>query len=134
MADNIEVNDAEDVSVDTAIESLNGAFIDSLLRNNAEIRKDRALAIQESAEMLYKRKVEDIEARIKLLKRDRASMLDLSPTNKQSLMVASDFKAEDFVAKDISLGVEIRNEMIILEIAKARYNELFVKSSKSKTR
>lgn len=40
-------------------------------------------------------------------------------------MVASDFAADKFVAKDLELGIKIRNLEIKLEIATARYRELF---------
>lgn len=106
-----------------------GAFLSSLVRNNRQIREDRALAIHEVAEITYKRRVENIELKIKQLKRERDNMLDLSPTNAQSLVLASDFKEEDFVNKDITLGIEIRNLEIQLEIARERYQHLFVEAS-----
>jgi hypothetical protein len=102
-----------------------GAFIDSLKRNNKQIRADRADAIGEDAEVIYKRKVEDLELRIKKMRREQENMLDLSPTNAQSLIVASDFDAEAYATKDLELGVAIRNEEIKLEIAKRRYAYLF---------
>lgn len=104
---------------------LKGAFVDSLVRNNKKIREDRAIAIAESAEMLYGREVEDTELKIKQLKRDRESMLDLSPTDAQSLVLATDFDAKKFVEKDIQMGISIRNLEITLEIAKSRYTHLF---------
>lgn len=107
------------------LEGMKGAFVGSLIRNNKKIREDRAIAIAESAEMLYKRKIEDTEIKIKQLKRDREAMLDLSPTDAQSLVLASDFDAQKFVEKDIQMGTEIRNLEITLEIAKNRYNHLF---------
>lgn len=102
-----------------------GAFLSSLKRNNKQIRDDRAVAIGESAQLIYKRAVEDLEVDIKQMKRDQENMLDLSPTNSMSLVVASDFKADEYVKKDLALGVEIRNAEIKLEIAKKRYNYLF---------
>jgi hypothetical protein len=105
---------------------LKGAFIESLKRNNKQIRTDRAEAIGEDVELLFKRTVEDIEMRITRMKRERENMLDLSPENAQSLVLASDFDAEAFVNKDIALGVKIRNEEIKLEIAKKRFNYLFI--------
>lgn len=107
------------------LEQMQGAFVGSLVRNNKKIREDRAIAIAESAEMLYKRNVEDTELKIKQLKRDREAMLDLSPTDAQSLVLASDFDAQAFVEKDIKLGLDIRNLEIVLEIAKSRYEHLF---------
>jgi hypothetical protein len=108
-----------------ALGEMKGAFVGSLVRNNKKIREDRAIAIAESAEMLYKRQVEDTELQIKQLRRDREAMLDLSPTDAQSLELASDFDAKKFVEKDIQLGIAIRNLEITLEIAKSRYTHLF---------
>lgn len=106
-------------------EKLQGAFVDSLKRNNKQIREDRATAIGEDAQIIYKREVEDLEIQIKKVKRDREAMLDLSPTTATSLVLASDFNSKDFVEKDIKLGIEIRNLEIKLEIAKERYKYLF---------
>ena len=106
-------------------EKLQGAFVDSLKRNNKQIREDRATAIGEDAQIIYKREVEDLEIQIKKVKRDREAMLDLSPTTATSLVLASDFNSKDFVVKDIKLGIEIRNLEIKLEIAKERYKYLF---------
>ena len=39
---------------------LGGAFYGSLKRNNKQIRDDRALAIAEDTELVYKRKIEDL--------------------------------------------------------------------------
>jgi hypothetical protein len=102
-----------------------GAFVDSLKRNNAKIREDRAISIAEDAQIIYKREVEDLEIQIKRLRRERDSMLDLSPTTADSLVLATDFNSKDFVNKDISIGVQIRNLEIKLEIARERYNYLF---------
>lgn len=116
----------------TELGEMKGAFVNSLVRNNKKIREDRAIAIAESAEMLYKRTVEDTTLKIKQLKRDREAMLDLSPTDAQSLIVASDFDAKAFVEKDIKLGVEIRNLEITLQIATDRYNHLFKELTETK--
>ena len=108
-----------------ALSEMKGAFVGSLLRNNKKIRDDRAIAIAEMAEILYKRQIEDIELQIKQLRRDRDAMLDLSPSDAQSLVLASDFDAKAFVEKDIQMGVNIRNLEITLEISKTRYKHLF---------
>jgi hypothetical protein len=107
------------------LDEMKGAFVSSLVRNNKKIREDRAIAIAEQAEMIYKRKVEDLQVEIKSLKRDRDNMLDLSPADAQSLVVASDFNAVTFVEKDLELGLKIRNLEIKIEIATDRYNTLF---------
>lgn len=102
-----------------------GAFISSLKRNNKQIRADRADAIGEDTQMIYKRKIEDLDVSIKRMKREQENMLDLSPSNAQSLVLASDFNSEEYVNKDIELGVKIRNAEITLEIAQKRYVYLF---------
>ncbi len=102
-----------------------GAFIQSLKRNNTQIKSDRATAISEDAEMAYKRMVEDFEMEMKRLLRERSNMLDLSPSNTQSLMLANDFDARKFAEKDLEIGVKIRNLEIKIDVAKTRYNELF---------
>ena len=102
-----------------------GAFLSSLFRNNKQIRNDRAAAIAEDTELIYKRKIEDLELLIKKMKREQENMLDLSPTDAHSLVLASDFDCDSYVSKDIEIGVRIRNSEIKLEIAKKRYDYLF---------
>jgi len=109
----------------TVVEQPKGAFLESLVRNNRKIREDRARAIGEDTQLLYKRKIEDLQLSITRLKREQENMLDLSPTDAQSLVLASDFDSEVYTAKDIELGVKIRNEEIRLEIAQKRYKYLF---------
>jgi len=102
-----------------------GAFLASLKRNNKQIRDDRAQAIGEDAQLIYKRKIEDLDVLIKRMKRDQENMLDLSPENAMSLKLASDFNSEEYASKDIELGRKIRDCEITLEIAKKRYEYLF---------
>ena len=102
-----------------------GAFQESLYRNNAKIRKDRADAIIEDAQLIYKREIEDLEVEKKRLVRDQENMLDLSPTNAMNLTLASDFDSKEYVAKDLKIGVELRNLDIKIEVAKKRYSYLF---------
>lgn len=90
-----------------------GAFLESLKRNNKQIRDDRAAAICEDTELLFKRTIEDLEVAIKRMERERDNMLDLSPSDARSLFLAVD------------LGIKIRNERIKLDIARQRYNHLF---------
>lgn len=110
---------------DEKLEQMPGAFVASLMRNNKKIRDDRAQAIAEDAQIIYKREVEDMHLEIKRLRREREAMLDLSPTTADSLVLASDFNSKAFVAKDIELGISIRNLEIKIEIAEKQYNHLF---------
>jgi hypothetical protein len=106
-----------------------GAFVESLQRNNKKIREDRAQSIAEDAETIYRREIEDLRLIMKRKIRERENMLDMSPENSTSLIVASDFDAKAFVQKEIELGVEIRNLKIKLEIAEERYEYLFGKKA-----
>lgn len=102
-----------------------GAFAATLKRQAGQIRADRAQAIAEDAEICFRREVEDIQLKINRLQRERENMLDMSPDNALSLKLATNFDADEFVQKDIALGIQIRNEEIKLEVAKKRYAYLF---------
>lgn len=102
-----------------------GAFYSSLKRNNKQIKDDRALSIKEDTELIFKRKIEDLQTSVKRMKRELDGMLDLSPTNTQSLILASDFDSEAFVNKYVELGVKIRTSELTLEIAAAQFKHLF---------
>ena len=71
----------------------------SLKRNNDKIREDRALAIAEDAQLIFKREIEDMAIQLKRLQRERDGLLDLSPTTADSLVLANDFDAKTFVEK-----------------------------------
>ncbi len=106
-------------------EGMKGAFVESLKRNNTKIREDRAASIVEDAQIIYKREVEDLALQVKKLRREQENMLDLSPTHAESLVLAADFDAKDYVIKDLELSVKIRNLEIKLELAKERLRYLF---------
>jgi hypothetical protein len=110
-----------------------GEFYNTLIRSNSKIRNDRAIAILEQAELMYKRQIEDYEVEYKKLQRERLNMLDLSPTNADSLVLASDFDASKFVVKDIELGVKLQNLTIKMNIARESYNNLFVGNTQPAT-
>lgn len=102
-----------------------GAFFGSLKRNNAEIRDNRAKSIAEGAQLIYKRAIEDMDLQIKNWKREQENMLDLSPTDANSLILADEFDPEEYVAKDINLRVKIRNTKIKMAEAIEGYKQLF---------
>lgn len=107
------------------LDRMGGAFKDSLVRTNKEIKRGRAASIVEDAEMRYKRTVEDLTTALKRLRREQENMLDLSPENMHTLMVAKDFDSANYVEMDLTLGVKIREATIRLEIAIQRYDYLF---------
>jgi hypothetical protein len=118
-------NKNKKMETELELQQKQGAFVESLQRNNKQIRNDRAIAITEDAEMIYKRTIEDMEIEVKRLKRERESLLDLSPTSADSLVLASDFSSKNFVEKDVEIGLKIRNLDIKLDIARERYKHLF---------
>lgn len=119
---------AEEEKVETGTDVVNGAFQDSLYRNNAKIRRDRADAIIEDAELIYRREIEDLRVEMKRMERELENMLDLSPTNATNLILGSDFDAKAFVGKDLDLGLKMRNLGIKIEIAEKRFVFLFGKT------
>lgn len=106
--------------------NLKPRFIESLQRNNDQIREDRARIIGEDAALIYRRRVEDIELKIKRLEREQEGLIDISPLDKNSLTFA-DFQPEAFAQKDIELSLIIRNLNIQLELTRKRFEYLFGK-------
>ena len=121
-----EVATVSDNQVEVVAEMVeDGIFLESLKRNNRQIREDRAIAIVEDTSLAYKRFVEDLEIEMKRLMRERENMLDLSPTDARSLVMAADFDVPGFIEKDVELGIKMRNVEIKLEIAAKRFKTLF---------
>ncbi len=102
-----------------------GAFFESLKRNNSQIRNERAAAIVEDAQLLYRRQLEDLTLQLKRLRREQENRLDLSPESADSLVLAIDFDAKTYVEEDLALSVQIRNLEIKVELAEKRYQYLF---------
>lgn len=107
-------------------DELKPRFVESLQRNNDQIREDRAQTIGEDSELIYRRKVEDIELKMKRLEREQEGLIDISPLDRNSLTFA-DFNPEEFVQKDMELSLTIRNLNIQLEITRKRFEYLFGK-------
>lgn len=108
------------------VEEVKGGFLnESLSRSNRQIRQERGDAIAEDLQIMYKRKVEDIDMDITRAVRDQKLAFDFSPTNSQSLVMAKDVKSVDILEADVATSVKIRELKIRLNIAKDRYNFLF---------
>lgn len=114
-----------DVATPETVKEKKGLFAQQLLRNNKDIRDDRALAILRKAEQGYRRKVDDLKDEINDLKIERNNALDLSPTTADSLKLVDNFNGVEFTEKDIRIGRRIKDKEIDLAIAEARYAELF---------
>ncbi len=108
-------------------DELKPRFIESLQRNNDQIREDRARTIGADSELIYRRRVEDIELKIKRLEREQEGLIDISPLDRNSLTFA-DFNPEEFVQKDMELSLIIRNLNIQLEVTRKRFEYLFGKN------
>ena len=120
-------------------------FKDNLTASFRQIRADRAEGIAEDTEIEYRREIEDRMRRIRQYDRQRENLiLDLSPSNITSTQVvpgdfnAAEFKEKDILQQDVFLaadlperygykliGIEKRNDLIILEIVVDRYEYLF---------
>ncbi|MGG7439802.1 hypothetical protein ACQ7CU_17135 [Chryseobacterium arthrosphaerae] len=107
-------------------DELKPRFIESLKRNNDQIREDRARTIGADSELIYRRRVEDIELKIKRLEREQEGLIDISPLDRNSLTFA-DFNPGEFVQKDMELSLIIRNLNIQLEVTGKRFEYLFGK-------
>lgn len=108
-------------------DELKPRFIESLQRNNDQIREDRARIIGADSELIYRRRVEDIELKIKRLEREQEGLIDISPLDRNSLTFV-DFNSEAFVQRDMELSLTIRNLNIQLEVTRKRFEYLFGKT------
>lgn len=104
-----------------------GAFKSDLMRSFKQLKEARAESVVEDAEILYKRKIEDLCKNLRQYERDREDMiLDLSPNSiGSSAVVPSDFKIDVLLEKDIELGKKKREDEIILGIVLDRYQKMF---------
>jgi len=102
-------------------------FKEDLMRNFKQLKESRAESVAEDVEIAYKRKIEDLCHQIRNYDRDRENIiLDLSPTNAfNGTVVPSDFKPENFMAKDLEIGRNKRDAIISLTIMVERYTQLF---------
>ena len=108
-------------------EQRKNTFKEDLMRNFKQLKESRAESVAEELEIMYRRKIEDLCHLIRNYDRDRENIiLDLSPVNALSgAVVPSDFKAEDFMMKDLEIGRNKRDALINLQIMVQRYEVLF---------
>jgi hypothetical protein len=102
-------------------------FEQTLKQTFKQIRESRAQAITEDTELVYRRLIEDKYLAVRAIDRSLDNLLlDLCPSSITSTQaVASDFKADEFVKKDIQYALDRRERVIELAIAVDRYEELF---------
>lgn len=108
-------------------EQRKNTFKEDLMRNFKQLKESRAESVAEELEIMYRRKIEDLCHLIRNYDRDRENIiLDLSPVNALSgAVVPSDFRAEDFMMKDLEIGRNKRDALINLKIMVERYTVLF---------
>jgi hypothetical protein len=102
-----------------------GFLAASLGRSNKQIREERGNAIAEDLQIVYKRKVEDLEIDVRRALRVQQNAFDFSPTNSQSLVMAKELESVDILEADLKTSLDIRNLKVKLNHAKSRYNVLF---------
>lgn len=116
------------ISAQQALSQMTGALAESLKRGSKQIRADRGIQIAEDTEIQAQRSIQDQELSIKKLQRSLNSMLDLSPTETTSLILASDFDANMWLKKRDELLLKIRNAEILLDLKKKDFHLLFGKT------
>jgi len=125
---------SEESKENEAVETTNSGFLQqSLSRTNKQIRQERGDAIAEDLQIIYKRKVEDLDMDITRLEREQKNAFDFSPTNSQSLVMAKELGGPEILEKDITFSLKLRELKIKLNTAKSRYNFLFGPAYKLET-
>ena len=101
---------------------LNIAFT---MGNEEPTGSERATVASESAELLYKREMQNLEHLIRLLKRERNNMANRPLTDKQTSEITLAIDSGAYVSKEIEIGVKIRDLEKKLETARKRFQFLF---------
>lgn len=102
-----------------------GLFNESLNRSNNQIKAERAASILEDAEIAYVRIVQDLERELKRKERERAAMLDISPSNTYLFLSPKEFDCDKFINDDIFISLEIKKLKDKLAVVRQRFVELF---------
>lgn len=104
-----------------------GTFKSDLMRTFKQLKESRAENVAEDVETSYKRRIEDLVREIRKCERSRDEiMLALAPeTAISNAVVPADFNPENFIGKDLEIGIKLREAIIKLEILATRYEVLF---------
>jgi len=103
-----------------------GLLFQNLTKSFGEARRTIAESLNEDFEIKYKRKVEDLCKDIREYDRTRENMMNaLMSTKAGEIVSASDVKVDEFLNKDIQIGINKLNRLIELKIAVERYETLF---------
>lgn len=102
-----------------------GALQSALSRTGKDVTKSRAATISMQAKTYYGRKIQDIKLAIDQANVDKEAMLDMSPNNKNSIIVVSSFDAPKFAETYSGISLNIRNLNIQMEEYLKDYKFLF---------
>ena len=106
-------------------------FSEILSATGTSVLKKRAEIINADAREAAKDQVNSIEKEIRQIKSKIMNLEDLSIKSTESLVVGTDFKAEEWVSQIFDLRDQLRNAEICLEIAKGIYDEYFTEKEVS---
>lgn len=109
---------------------LNSPFLATIARSNKELRHDRAMAITKSAEKALRRKIEDFSEVLENLQLDLDNLLDINPSNTNTIINPSDFDADAYITTAENIDLKMRDIKIRKELAQKRYDALFSYTSK----
>jgi len=109
----------------TTANGIKGALGASLARNGSKIRADRAGQIADDARIEFRRKIEDLDRDIRRLRREKESLLDMSPDNEFSIISAKKFDVDEFINQTVSIKKNIHNKQILFDLLVEEYEFLF---------
>lgn len=105
-----------------------GAFYETLKQNSKQIKEAKASALAEDLEFCSKNEIVNLKNQLRLLYNQRSEMLDtFLPSSTTSLKVGEGFNGTDFIKKYNSIGINIRNISIQLQVALDSYKYLIGK-------
>lgn len=102
-----------------------GALMASLMRQPGQVKKDRAEIIDRAGKRYYKRRIEDLQAELEELEAGREAQLDMSPSEINRIVTASEFQSKEFCDRDMETTMRIREVRVKLEEYHKRYEYLF---------
>jgi len=104
----------------------NGLLFRNLTKSFGEAKRTIAESLNEDFELLYNRKIVDLCKSIRQYDRDRENMMNqLMSTKAGEIVSGADVNIDEFIGKDLQIGINRRNRLLELEIMVERYELLF---------
>lgn len=105
-----------------------GAFYETLKQNSKQIKEAKASALAEDLEFCSKNEIVGLKNQLRLLYNQRSEMLDIFlPNSTTSLKVGEGFNGTKFITEYNTIGLNIRNVSIKLQVALDSYKYLIGK-------